>query len=464
MQQQHTFGVRLTPFLAILATLGQIGDMRTVQAQSVEALRAAPSANSTSLAASKSKPLDLVIDTDAGVDDAAAILWLLSQKNYPVDILGVGTVAGNTTVKNAANNVLTILDNLAQQDIPVAIGAAAPLLEPLSRTGSLIHGPDGLWGAQKLHDLSGLSHDVPSFYRDLAQAHPGATLLSLGPLTNLAETWEQYPDALKSFKRIIALGGAKNGGNRTPVAEFNIWQDPQAANELLSARLPITLVPLDAFQKFTLTPSAVQAFQTQDSKAAKLIAQPLQLYTTAQTPSADKTNVSIGDVAAAIYAVDSSLGTAQSALVKVLTQPSLARGETIIGLTETERLFIIASDAELSRLANQKFTDPTFNLQTALGAILAREPNNARLVTNIKAQQMRELFLSTLAPNQKTIGVSDVALVESPDQTIVLNPSQETIDVPEPSCVLGLLAFSALSGASLLKRHSKLMSTEHDRR
>ena len=464
MQQQHTFGVRLTPFLAILAALGQIGDIRTVQAQSVDALRTAPSANSTAVAASKSKPLDLVIDTDAGVDDAAAILWLLSQKNYPVDILGFGTVAGNTTVKNAANNVLTLLDTLGQQDIPVAIGAAAPLLEPLSRVGSLIHGPDGLWGTQQLHDLSGLSHDVPSFYRDLAQAHPGATLLSLGPLTNLAETWEQYPDALRSFKQIIALGGAKNGGNRTPVAEVNIWQDPQAANELLSANLPITLVPLDAFQKFTLTQSAVQAFQTQDSKAAKLIAQPLQLYANAQTQSAGRTNMSIPDVAAAIYAVDSSLGTAQSALVKVLTQPSLARGETIIGLTETERLFIIASDAELSRLAAQVFSDPTFNLQTARGAILAREPNNARLVTDIKAQQMRGLFLSTLAPSQKTIGVSDVALAESRDQTIVLTPSQETIDVPEPSCVLGLLAFSALSAASVTKRHSKLVSTKRDRR
>ena len=463
MQQQQIFE-RLTPFLAILATLGQISDMRTVQAQSVDALRAAPSANITSLAAPTSKPLDLVINTDAGVDDAAAIVWLLSQQVYPVDILGIGTVAGDTTVENATNNVLTILDTLGQQDIPVAIGAAAPLSEPLSRAGSLIHGPDGLWGAQRSHNLSGLSRDVPSFYRELAQAHPGATLLSLGPLTNLAETWEQYPDALRSFKQIIALGGAKNGGNITPVAEFNIWQDPEAALELLSAGLPITLVPLNAFQAFTLSPNTVQELQSQDSGAAKLIAGPLQTYISVQTGLAGITDVSIPDVAAALYAVDSSLGTDQSALVKVVTQPSLARGQTIIGSTLNERISIIASNEELSRLATQASSDPTFNLQRALGAILAREPDNARLVTDIEARQMLRLFLSALTPSPKTIGDTKLALAQSRDQTIFLTPSQESINVPEPSCVLGLLAFSALSAASLLKRHSKLVSTERDRR
>lgn len=415
----------------MLATLGQIGDMPTAQATSVDALMAAPSPNSTSLARSTSRPLELVIDTDAGVDDAAAIAWLLSQTSYPVDILGFGTVAGSTSVENAANNVLTILDALDQPDIPVAIGAAAPLYEPLSRTGSLLHGPDGLWGAQNPHDLSSLSRDVPSFYSDLAQANPGATLLSLGPLTNLAQAWQQYPDALSSFNQIIALGGARNGGNRTPVAEFNIWQDPDALDQLLEAGLPITLVPLDAFEEFTLSESALQTLQNQGSEVAELIAAPLQFYATAQTLGGGTTDVSIPDVAAAIYALDSSLGTAQSALVRVVTS-SLARGETIIGLTTFERVSMIASDAELSRLADQVFSDPTFDLVAALGEILAREPDNARLVTDIEEERMRELFLSTLVP------------------------SPRSISVPEPSSVLSLLAFSAFGAASLLKRKQKL--------
>lgn len=421
----------LTPLLAMLAMLGQIDDMGAAQAKPFDDLMAAPLPNSTSVAPPNKKPVELVIDTDGGVDDAAAIVWLLSQTEYPVDILGFGTVAGNTTVENAANNVLTLLDTLGQPDIPIAIGAAAPLSEQLSRTGSLLHGPDGLWGVQKPQDLSGLSRDVPSFYRDLAQANPGATLLSLGPLTNLAQAWQQYPDALGSFQQIIALGGANNGGNITPVAESNIWQDPQAANELLTAGLPTTLVPLDAFAEFTLTTSALQALPTQGSEAAKVIAEPLSMYAAVQTETSGTTDVLLPDVTAAMYAVDSSLGTAESALVKVVTQPSLARGETVIGLTMNERVSIIAEDAELSQLAQQVFSDPTFDLSSALNAILAREPDNALLVTDIAAPQMRELFLSALAPSQKPISV------------------------PEPSCVLGLLAFSAFGAAGLLKRKGR---------
>ncbi|MBV8883442.1 MAG: nucleoside hydrolase, partial [Chroococcidiopsidaceae cyanobacterium CP_BM_RX_35] len=218
--QQYRLGLRLTPIFALVVTLGQIGGLRVARAESGNSFVTTASTDSTSLAQSTSEPLDLVINTDAGVDDSAALDWLLSQKNYPVDVLGIGTVAGNTTADNAANNVLTVLDALGQQNVPVAIGATAPLSEPLSKTGSLLHGPDGLWfvGAEHPHDLSSLSHDVPSFYNELAQAHPRATLLSLAPLTNLAQTWEEYPNALKSFKQIIVLGGAINGGNITPNA------------------------------------------------------------------------------------------------------------------------------------------------------------------------------------------------------------------------------------------------------
>jgi len=431
LQQQYRLGLRLTPIFAAVVTLGQIGGLRVARAESGDSLVGMPSTNSISLAQPASKPLDLVINTDAGVDDSAAIDWLLSQKDYPIDILGIGATAGNATVDNAANNVLTVLDALGQQNIPVAVGASAPLSEPLSRTGSLLHGPDGLWGvgAEHPHDLSGLSHDVPSFYRDLAQANPGATLLSLGPLTNLAQTWEEYPDALKSFKQIVVLGGAINGGNITPNAEFNIWQDPEAANELLSSGLPITLVPLDAFKNFTLTAADLQTLQTQGNQATKLIAGPLQDYAAAQTGLGSNTSASFPDVTAAMYAVDSSLGTSQSALVKVDTDPGLARGETVVGLTLNQRIQLIASDAELSQLAEQVFSDPNFNIQAAEEAILAREPDNASLVTEIDSQRMHALFLNAL---------------------------EDPATVPEPSSILGLFTFGVLGAATLLKYKQKV--------
>ena len=91
-------------------------------------------------------PLKLIVDTDAGVDDAAAIAWLLTQTRYPVEIVGFAAVAGNTTVENVANNLLLLKEKTGQTDIPVTIGSATPLTVTLSSTGKLIHGPDGLWG------------------------------------------------------------------------------------------------------------------------------------------------------------------------------------------------------------------------------------------------------------------------------------------------------------------------------
>ena len=408
VKKQYLSGLQLTSLVAV-ATLGQIG-VCTAQAATI------------------SKPLDLVINTDGGVDDAAAIVWLLTQEKYPVNVLGFSVVAGDTTVENAANNVLTLLDTLGQ-DIPVVIGAAEPLSQPLSRTGSFLHGSDGLWGAQTTHDLSSLSDDVPSFYNDLTQTNPGATLLSLGPLTNLAQTLDEYPKAMNSFDQIIAIGGAKNGGNITPVAEFNVWQDPDAAEELLSADLPTTLIPLDAFEEFTLTDEDIQALQ-KGTEAAQLIAGPLERYADVQTQFGGSTDASIPDLTAAMYAVDESLGTTKSALVKVLTESNLARGETVTGLTLIERLSMIASDAELSELA-VRASDPNFDLSTAIKNILAREPYNAQIVTDIEAERMHELFFNALTP----------------------------APVPEPSSVLGLLTLGAFGVASL-KRKQRMNSRQ----
>src|SRR2546421_6240034 len=93
--------------------------------------------------------VDLVIDTDTGIDDATAIVWLLSQSDYPVNILGIGTVFGNTSSLSAANNVLTVLDATRRRGIPVAVGASEPISQPLNagpllglRAPALLHGLD----------------------------------------------------------------------------------------------------------------------------------------------------------------------------------------------------------------------------------------------------------------------------------------------------------------------------------
>jgi pyrimidine-specific ribonucleoside hydrolase len=349
------------------------------------------------------EPLKLVIDVDTGVDDAAGIVWLFSQTQYPVEVLGFTTVAGVTTVDNVTNNLLTLLDALGQTDIPVVMGAAAPLVQPLSFTGAGLHGPDGLWGVgfQNLHNLNTdprIRHDVdvPAFYCEITQTHSNLTLLAEGPLTNLAHALDQCPQGIQSFERIIILGGARFGGNRTPVAEFNIWQDPEAASQVLSAGLPITLIAYDAFDTFTLTEKDVEKLQKKGDDPVKLVAGPLQAYLQAQILNG--LSPSVPDVTAYIYTMDPSLGTAESGLVKVVTGPGLVRGQTVIGFGQL-KVPMIADDAELSNLVYQLFFDPNFGpdqFAQAIFQIMAQEPDNAQVVLDIDEHEMYKSFMHTM--------------------------------------------------------------------
>ncbi len=342
-------------------------------------------------------PLKVIIDTDAGVDDSIAIAYFLSQRSQPVQLLGVTAVAGNTTVENSANNALTILET-ASVSAPVVVGASAPLSRTLSHTGKLIHGPDGLWfvGAAHPHDLSTLSHDVPAFYYQMAQQHPGATLIALGPLTNIARAIQQNPEAMRGFGKIVILGGAKNGGNQTPVSEFNIWQDPEAAEIVFRSGIPLSMVTLDAFTTLTITEQDIDKLRTDGNQLARLLVEPLAIYVQVQTGFGGLPSASIPDLAAMMYALHPHLGTAQSALVEVIPAPRLVRGQTIIGTTFGEKLTMLAGDDELSDLIDRYFSEPGFDLFGAIGAILMRQPDNAQVVLDINEKRMKQVFMRAL--------------------------------------------------------------------
>jgi len=347
-------------------------------------------------------PVKLIVDSDMGVDDAAAIAWLLSQDRYPVDVVGLASVAGNTTMENAANNILTILDATGHQDIPVVKGAAEPLLQAPSRTGPLIHGPDGLWfvGLQNPHDLSQLPNDAAAFYCDNAQ--PDVTIVALGPLTNLAQAVAACPAEMQQYQQIVILGGAKNGGNRTPVAEFNVWIDPEAAAQVLDAGLNPILLPLDTFETFSISEDDIAELATDGTPVGQLLAGPLTLYAGYQTGLGGASAIAVPDVTAIMYALRPNLGSGVSGLVKVVPgieedDPTRQyRGQTVIGLDLADRIPMIVDDEELGQLADAAFSDPNFDLEAALGAILASEPDNAQVLTDINERVMHRLFMRYL--------------------------------------------------------------------
>jgi purine nucleosidase len=345
-------------------------------------------------------PVRLIVDADIGVDDAAAIAYLLERPSK-VEILGITTVAGNTTVENSANNALLLLNTAGRADIPVVIGAAAPLVLPPSQQGMFVHGPDGLWftGWQFPQDISGLSTDAAGFLCDNAAAD--VTLLALGPATNLANAVQQCPSEM-SLYRIVWLGGAKNVADEgnTPVSVFNPWFDPDAAQIVLEAGLNLTMVTTDAARAVTITTDAISLLGRRGDPLGQLIAPALEQYASLfGTPVGrhGKVRVALFDPAAAALVVRPDWATdTRSGLVLVQTPDGPARGQTIIAFTLAEHLSVLASDAELSAIAVQAFSDPEFDLEAALGEILFRRPDNAQVVMSLNARKIAADWLAAL--------------------------------------------------------------------
>lgn len=215
----------------------------------------------------------VIIDTDGGVDDILALFLALRSSELRVE--AVTTVQGVVPVDQATRNVLFLLDLLripGQTEGPiVARGTATPLSKELI-TAQAVHGADGLGELSRFTNPDGSPkyRDVPvpprlpgaiETLRDLLIRHPGeVTIITLGPLTNLARTLAADPQVLQQAREIIIMGGAITvPGNVTPVAEFNIFADPHAARVVMTSGLPIILVPLDVTERIFLSCAAVEA-------------------------------------------------------------------------------------------------------------------------------------------------------------------------------------------------------------
>lgn len=197
----------------------------------------------------------IIIDTDPGQDDALAILLALASPE--LDVLGIVPVAGNAPIEVTSRNARAILELAGRTEVPVAAGAAGPIAGTLS-TAEAVHGQTGLDGytlpepALPLDPRRGADFIVETVMERPAGT---VTLCTMGPLTNVALALQQEPALAARLAGIVTMGGAFfAGGNSTPVSEWNILVDPEAAAIVAASGAAWTLAPLDCTHQLLTTP------------------------------------------------------------------------------------------------------------------------------------------------------------------------------------------------------------------
>lgn len=300
----------------------------------------------------------LFIDTDTASDDAVALMMAFRFRGP--DIKALGVVAGNCPLEQATINALFIRD-LCGMDLPVYQGADRPLQRPLE-TAQFVHGEDGMgdvglvptrladapWAPTAGHAADALI--------ELAQSHEdGIELITLGPLTNIAIALSKAPWLAGRISRCFIMGGASDYyGNITPVSEYNIWADPEAAEAVFASRMPITMIGWDISRKYAVIDDDVAASLRQIGTPKAIVA--VDCQTTLRRFCQEVSGLAgfdLPDPIAVAVALDEQVVVESfDAGVFVSTDDGLTRGQTILddrSMTDRPRNVRVVSKASRER-------------------------------------------------------------------------------------------------------------------
>ena len=188
----------------------------------------------------------VIVDTDPGADDALALMMAINSPDLIVE--GITTVGGNATLSETTDNALRLVEHLdgKQSVLPIAVGADRPMRGSFTHAYH-VHGSEGLGVRLPEPTLKPDPLNAVEFIQDRVARSPGQlTIIAIGPLTNVAAALDNRPDIVDAVSEIVVMGGAVGvPGNITPYAEFNIHEDPWAANAVFASGVPVTLVGLD---------------------------------------------------------------------------------------------------------------------------------------------------------------------------------------------------------------------------
>jgi purine nucleosidase len=273
---------------------------------------------------------NFLIDTDTASDDAVAIMMALAEPS--VKVLGLTTVAGNVDLKQATRNALFTAE-ICKSDVPVFAGAEKPLSRAHDHA-HWFHGKDGLGdhGYKAPKRKPEREPAVDAILR-LSQAEPGLTLITLGPLTNIALALERDPGLAERIGRCVVMGGAPCcEGNVTPAAEYNIWVDPEAARAVFRSKLKIDMVGWHVSRgPSSLRDDEIAAIEASGTAKAKFAIESNSTAREAYRVQTGEVGLSLADPTAMAVALDRSIGLSWSRhRVAIETQSELTRGMTVV--------------------------------------------------------------------------------------------------------------------------------------
>jgi len=272
----------------------------------------------------------IIIDTDPGQDDAIALLTALASPQE-LEVLGITTVGGNVPLALTTKNALTMVALAGRSEVPVIAGHLGPKGRPLV-TAEYVHGETGLDGAdQPDPTLQPQPGFAPDFIIEQLEAHDGITVCPLGPLTNIADVLERRPDLASRIDQIVLMGGGHfEGGNVTPMAEFNIYVDPPAAHTVFSSGVDIVVMPLDVTHKARTSPARIAAFRDLGTEPGRATARMLSFAERFDLERYGLGGGPLHDPCVIAYLLEPEIFTGRECNVVVETASELTMGATVI--------------------------------------------------------------------------------------------------------------------------------------
>jgi inosine-uridine nucleoside N-ribohydrolase len=273
----------------------------------------------------------IIFDTDPGIDDAMALLFI--EASPALDLLAITTIFGNSDIETTTRNALYLKRRFGLS-APVYKGTDKPLTRPRNPSPTFVHGENGL-GDVELTGLVPAQPEAKPAHQaiiDIARQHPGeVTLVAVGPLTNLALALKADPEVATLLKAVVIMGGAfgvaGKPGNVTPVAEANIWNDPEAADLVFTAPWALTAVSLDVTTQVVMSPAYMDALESSAGPAGVFLNEISKPYAAFYGSRDGIEGCCVHDAAAVAFVIDPSLFEVRRGSVRVVTD-GVALGQT----------------------------------------------------------------------------------------------------------------------------------------